>query len=198
MTETKIEYRTSVGVATDNSVVELYARKMALLALLNRGIVVKAEWDDLLRDLRNAGSKEVLAQLQRYYQHYRIGDMGKDLPEPLFEQEEEPEPEPVNVCAQTSRAAFSTEYIPWRESLKVWYQALTELRKSGKIPPADFDTWIRSLRPGKMETGHITIKAINKFCKAWVEEHALYQLREVFAPSLGESLVVEIVVDDKP
>ncbi|MEN6572060.1 MAG: DnaA N-terminal domain-containing protein [Anaerolineaceae bacterium] len=198
MTETRVQYAPELVNTID--AVEVSARKVALLSLLDRGIVIKKEWDDLLRDLRIAGLTESLAQLLRYYKHYRIDQMGMPLPEPLFKQEENPEPEPelTIVRAQTySAGPQDSEYIPWRESLKIWNQAITELRKSGKIPNADFDTWIRSLRPAKMETGHVTIKAINKYCKVWVEENAIAPLRESFVPFLGEDVTIEIVVEDK-
>ncbi len=51
-------------------------RKQALFSLLDTGVIVKSEWDALINDARNLHCDSSVAQLERYYQHYHIAEMG--------------------------------------------------------------------------------------------------------------------------
>lgn len=54
-------------------------QKNNLFRWLNQGIVIKAEWDNTIREAEELGLEASKHQLLRYYQHYRIGELGTEL-----------------------------------------------------------------------------------------------------------------------
>ena len=57
-------------------VISFLERKRKIFHWLDQGIVVKAEWDNILREAEQLGMEASKHQLQRYYEHYRIAEMG--------------------------------------------------------------------------------------------------------------------------
>lgn len=51
-------------------------RKSKIFQWLDQGIVVKAEWDNILREAEQLGMEASKHQILRYYEHYRIAELG--------------------------------------------------------------------------------------------------------------------------
>lgn len=57
--------------------VEFATKKVALLTLLDNGVVIKSQWDAAIKQAEELGMIATLSQLGSYYLHYNIGEMGK-------------------------------------------------------------------------------------------------------------------------
>ncbi len=60
-------------------VMEFALRKQRLIYWLNLGVVIKEEWDNMIAEANRLGFESSKAQLQRYYDHYGIGNLATHL-----------------------------------------------------------------------------------------------------------------------
>ncbi|RMD85962.1 MAG: chromosomal replication initiator protein DnaA [Candidatus Dadabacteria bacterium] len=66
---------------------------------------------------------------------------------------------------------------------ELWEQAVTPLRK--RLSAEDFDTWIRPLRPVRLDGSTVEVEVPNRMFATWIEEHFLEELSAAWLASAG-------------
>ena len=59
----------------NHEIIDFLQGKEKLFEWLNKGIIIKAEWDNAIQEAERLGLEASKQQLLRYYQHYEISDL---------------------------------------------------------------------------------------------------------------------------
>ncbi len=148
-------------------------RKEDLFRRLNRGIVDKCDWDQLIEDAKTLCCESSLSQILRYYDHYHIGDMGHvDFQEEQSYAIPERIVEPKAVITGFPSGKWTRQY-----QLTLWRDGLSDLMN--KLGRETFDALFLKAKLVSLDRDGVDIKLPDDQTKQLMGDH-IVEIQEVF------------------